>query len=503
MAQTSAPTASAAADTAAIGIVAGAAYITMLVGVVRAVLLAKILGPMQRGVFNGVGLVTQYCGNCNIGLVHGMNKLMPLWMGGGDREGARRLQDTAFTGTLFLTGTTAGGVLLLAFGAPLGFAVQTRMGLGFGAALLLVSQGQLLLTSLLRTYGDYPLMGKALLAGCAGEFVMALSLGRLWGAAGAVLGLVLGGCLSYLWVLKGTKVRIQWRLHREEIKVLLSAGVPLLLLALADQFYRTADGAILLKMRHAQALGMYGIGLRLAAFLYNIPGAVGYVLFPRFLETYGRERDPAALRRLLLAPTIALVALVPLLSGIAFFLLGPLVAGYLSAYLPGLASMRILALGGILLGIAVPTDAFLVAVGRHRRVLVHKVIGGSIIAGATFLIARSNLDLGRTLSWVAGAACLGYATASGLSLVLALSHFRDARPAWMVVRALALGAYCVGMTLGIYWLIRQIPLPAHSWVAAFVGVALLVGVSLPVLRYAQRETLLLSRLLELVRRLRP
>jgi hypothetical protein len=73
----------------------------------------------------------------------------------------------------------------------------------------------------------------------------------------------------------------------------------------------------------------------------------------------------------------------------------------------------------------------------------------------------------------------------------------------MVARALALGVYCVGVTLGIYWLIGHIPLAAHSWWAAFVGVVLLVGESLPVLRYAQRETLLFSRLLDLARRLRP
>jgi hypothetical protein len=73
----------------------------------------------------------------------------------------------------------------------------------------------------------------------------------------------------------------------------------------------------------------------------------------------------------------------------------------------------------------------------------------------------------------------------------------------MVARALALGVYCVGVTLGIYWLIGHIPLAAHSWWAAFVGVVLLVGGSLPVLRYAQRETLLFSRLLDLARRLRP
>lgn len=503
MSETGVPTESAATDTTAIGIVSGAAYVSMLVSMVRSVLLARILGPVGRGVFNGVGLITQYCTHCNMGLVHGMNKLMPMWIGAGDRDGARRLQDTAFTATLLLTAATVGGILTLAFLVPTGITVDTRLGLALGAALLVMLQANLLVTSLLRTYGTYSLMGQSRLIACATEFVAVLGLGAICGAPGAVMGMVLSGLMSYLWILRGTDVRIRWRLGRDELRLLVGTGLPLVLLAVADQYYRTIDGLILLKVRHAYALGMYGIGLRLAAFLHNIPGAVGYVLFPRFLETYGREQDPAALRRLLLAPTLALVALLPLVAGVGFLMAGPFVGAVLPRFLPGLPAIRVLLLGGILLGVAAPTDAFLVAIGRHRRVIIHKALGGCIIAVSALLLSRSSLQLAPVLTYVAAAACVGYATTTALSLGLAFAHLKDSRAVWMLVRALVLGAYCVAVTIVAYWVCRQIPGPPDTWLKGGFGVAVVVLGSYPVLSYAQRETLVLSRLLGLARRFRP
>jgi O-antigen/teichoic acid export membrane protein len=475
----------------------------MALGLVRGLLMARILGPTGWGIFGGARLVASYLSNAHLGVLHGMNRLMPLRLGAGDRQQAQNLQNTGFCVCVALAALCAVALLVFAVLSGGRYDPDTRLGLILVAGIVIAAQGVTLYASLLRTFDRFGLIAKQVALSAVAEFVLLIGLAKLFGFLGALAGLLAATAGAFWYLVWRSSLRLSLRLRRTELGLLLRAGAPLLVLVFANQVLRTVDQVLVLHLRHATDFGVYRLGALMAGALYNLPAAVGYVVFPSILQAYGEGGTPESIRRQFALPTIALAGLTPILAGVAALLMPLLVATVLRPeYLVGVPTMRVLLLGATVLALPVTAGNFLVAVNRERHLIGYNVLGAGVVAAGTVLAVRGGHNVEDLLLRVAAGACIGYLVSGVLVLSDVLAHYE--RSAWGVARQV-LGfhlptAYCVAAA----WLSHHVvsaAFGAHLGVWCNVPEALgFIVLTLPLLWHTNQRSGVLGVLTALLRR---
>jgi len=496
--------AEATSTSAGIAIVSSASYVSLIASLVRAIALADILGPTGRGILTGVRLLAGYCSNSHLGILHGMNKLMPLALGKQEHERAEALQNTGFTSTIGLA-TIAGlavcGCALLRL-EHLGS--ETRTALALGGVLIIATHATTLIGCVLRTFGRFRIIGRVIVLTTVAEFGLTIGLALLLGAPGAVAGLALAQLGILVYLVARARVRLALRLRWPEVRTLLKAGVPLLLMLLADQLYRTVDMALIVKFERARALGLYGLGSTLAAMLYTIPNSVAYVLFPEYLKSYGRD-GVEGLRSQLFLATIGLASVMPVVAGVAYLLCPCVIPLLLPKFVEGIGAIQVLLVGSALLAVPVAADQALIAFNREKRLIAFRSLGALVIAAATtYALTRTSLQGAELLRRVALGACGGYLLTGSLSLISAFAVYADRRAA--VVRETALSFLPLIFCVAALWAAQRVAnaVAGHLGTLAVAGVALptFLLACAPLLAYLERRTGFVSRVAAVLMRRR-
>lgn len=65
-------------------------------GLIRSVMIPVLLNPSQLGIWNLMNVVVGYGGNAHMGILHGMNKLIPMLRGQGALAEVEQIKDSAF-----------------------------------------------------------------------------------------------------------------------------------------------------------------------------------------------------------------------------------------------------------------------------------------------------------------------------------------------------------------------------------------------------------------------
>ncbi|MFQ5808494.1 MAG: lipopolysaccharide biosynthesis protein [Armatimonadota bacterium] len=495
--------AQATSTSAGIAIVSSASYVGLIASVIRALVLANVLGPIDWGILAAVRLLVGYCGNSHLGMMHGLNKLMPLALGKEEHERAETLQNTAFTATTALAiaaGLTVCGVAFFDL-AHLG--ATTRMALAVGGALVIGGHTTNFITCVLRTHGRFGVIGRALLLAAVAEFALSIGLGLLLGVRAAVAGFVLAQLAVLLYFLARARLRLAWRFRWPEIAALLKAGIPLMLMLLADQLYRTVDCLIIVKFIRVRAFGFYRLGSTLAGMLYTVPSSVAYVLFPEYMKTYGRD-GAEGLRRQLLLATVGLASVMPVLAGVGYLLCPCVIPWLMPKYVEAIGAIQVLLLGSSVLAVPVAADQALVAFNREKHLIAFRGAGALVIAAATYALVHTALQGADLLRAIAIGACAGYAVTGTLSLMSAFAVYADRRAD--VVRETALSFLPLIFCLGALWASQRLA----QAIAGHLGGPAMAAVSLPtfllacapLLLYLEHRTKLISRLVAVLLRRR-
>ncbi|MGD8240209.1 MAG: oligosaccharide flippase family protein, partial [Armatimonadota bacterium] len=430
-------------------------------------------------------------------------KLMPLALGKEECERAETLQNTAFaatTGLAVVAGLTVSAVAFLDL-AHLG--ITTRMALAIGGVLIVGSHASNFMTSVLRTYGRFGVIGRALLLTAAAEFALSIGLGLLRGVRGAVVGFVLAQLAVVLYFLARGRLRLAWRFRWPEVTALLKSGIPLMLMLLADQLYRTVDCLIIVKFIRVRAFGFYRLGSTLAGMLYTLPNAVAYVLFPQYLKTYGRD-GAEGLRRQLLLATVGLASVMPVVAGVGYLLCPCVIPWLMPKYVEAIGAIQVLLLGSALLAVPVAADQALVAFNREKQLIAFRAVGALVIAAASYTLVHTALQGAELLRAIAIGACAGYAVTGTLSLVSAFAVYADRRAD--VVRETTLSflplIFCLGALWASHCLARAIAGDRGDLAMAAISLPTFLLACAPLLLYLEHRTELISRLVAVLLRRR-
>lgn len=403
----------------AILIICGSSYFSMLLGVLRSVLVMRMLGPSAQGIRKIVDLFNKYLSNSHLGVLHGVNKQVPILLGQSDRQQVQDVEDIGITWIIALTAAASLAMAVIGLCQPTGH-FTTGMAITIGAGTLLISQTYTVYRTMARAWGNFAALG--IVGGVETIATFIFTLGGAWkfGVLGAMVGTLIAGCLSLLVLSFLAPIKIQLKFDVREGLKLAKIGLPIAFIIFSDTFLRSVDQTIIGWKYEAYRFGLYSMATQIATYLFAIPEAAGFVIWPKILLAYGRaDGDHMQMRRQIVLPTLMAGFFMPVLAGTSFIVLPPLVNAILPEFTVAIAAAQMLSLGAVFLAIPMATNSLLIAHGQEWQVVLSKLTGAAVAAAGCYWAVNH----GGSLMALAISASIGYGVAAAASVAIVLPQY--------------------------------------------------------------------------------
>jgi O-antigen/teichoic acid export membrane protein len=337
-----------------------------------------------------MNVVLSYGGNAQLGILEGMNKLVPMLRGQGQTAQVATVRDSVFWTNLILAALVASGIALSSFFVPLAYSKPLQI----NAVIVLLLLVFYYLFSLLRADNRFGLLSMGVFALSALSTVLVLGCGFL--AENHLLGALIGlacayGLTVFFWQWKGG-YRYTLKIDRSAILLSFRMGAPLIVLIVLSTVFVSVDRWVIAARLGATQLGYYALGIMACNLISLIPGSVAGVLYPRMLERFGANSDPASLRGLLINPTRAVATLMAVIVGVAVLVLIFVVRFFLPRYSPSVPILTILIPGAFFYALASIPGVFVIAINKQHWLI--GLQGICIVLGLIMSITAVSLGWG-------------------------------------------------------------------------------------------------------------
>ena len=344
-----------------------------IVGLVRSVIIARVMGPAAFGLWQGCLVALRLVGECQLGALHAVALDGPLLRAAGRAEEARSLERRAlaFGCLLSIVPSVAAAVLLRWEGGR---------GLGLAAALLagacLAWQVVQAAAAVLRARGRFGTLAVLQISFAAVHLAGLLLLvpGRY--ITGALAAWIAGAAVAVAAAAAVSRepLPLPSRPRAGDYAPLVRRGWAAWLVGLTFLLLFQVDRVLVGAILGREALGRYGILLLSGSALLFLPDVFSGVLWPLAGERYGRSGERAgSLREMAershrgLGPPLACLVL------LGFQATDVLVRSLLPAYQDSLPPLRAYLPGVFFLCLSIPTRTLLVTVRGEREVLRSQV----------------------------------------------------------------------------------------------------------------------------------
>lgn len=365
------------------------------VGFLQSFILARALGPESYGVWVTLLLIVTYSPIISLGSVETLVKKVPYFLGRKEMEHLREVESSVM-GSLILSASV---LVLLAVAALVALPLTPIKFSRYLAALWLVTIAISYFSAYFYqrfiAYENFKVNGglDALRSVLAVVFVGGL--GWIWGLKGAVFGFFLSEC-SICGVASFLSVRsygLPGVTFRKDLMVTaVRIGFPITLLLWVLGLSVSVDRVVLGSMLGAKSVGYYGLGFSLAAVLGLLPVVVGRVLYPKVNKQFGENPDPESMKRLVLAPTLALGTLSVNMQAALVVAAPVLYCVLLPKYQLGLLAGQILIIGSFFGTLLQTGRNYLVATNQEKVFL--KYIGATLVFNVVFDVSLVRAGFG-------------------------------------------------------------------------------------------------------------
>ena len=287
----------------------------------------------------------------------------------------------------------------------------------------------------------------------------------------AAVGVILIAKIAYLRVRH--PLRFGWAWHGPTVARLMVVGLPILANTATFGAVLSLDRIVLLSLvpNGARAAGLYSIALMGTSWSLDVAGRVVAVLYTHFQTTLGRTGDRSEVARVAMRATEAQAPLLAVGGAIAYVFAPSFLGMLMPRYIEGVAAIRPLMPGMVLLGLAWPARQMLIAIGRPYRLCL------ATLAGLMFAAEVATMGASGGLVGVAWAMSLGYAAVVLLTGLAAYGSILGGR-AWaghlgrlsIVLAAFALAALVAA----------HVPLDCGRWVEHVARAAILAALAGPI-----------------------
>jgi O-antigen/teichoic acid export membrane protein len=371
---------------------AGGNLVGLILRLVGGVLLARVTRPETLGLFNGLSLVLGYVPFAQLGVINGLNRELPYFIGLDDSNKARGLAACAQAWALMI-GSVVGVALL---GIAIFQLAKGRTTLAFGWATQAWMAFQVIFTQLYllviyRTGAKFTRLTTSNVIQAIASFLL-VSLVWKFGFYGLCMRGILVSlvALGTLWLWRPLRVKSLW--DTSAFNHLLKVGAPILAVGQVYAAWTVLDSTLVLKLTGTHGLGLYAVATIAAAAIELVPTSLNQICYPRMAEEYGRTGSVRAIIRIIWKPTVYLsMAYVPLII-VGWILTPPAVRLLLPRYADSIRAVQWTLLSTSLLALS-PLNLVFVVLKRMTLYLVGIVSGVASYLAALFVAHRAAHDL--------------------------------------------------------------------------------------------------------------
>lgn len=374
------------------GSLAAGNLISMGLRLVGGILIGRVVAPATLGLFNGIGLVLSYLPLLQLGVLNGLNRELPYFVGKGDSRRVERLAAAAQAWAI-----ACGGAAFLALA---GIAVwQLAIGEAWKAAgwatnavlAVFLFYATFYLQMTFRTAHHFARLAivNVIDAALALLLLVLVAYASFYGLC--IRSLVVGlasAALLYYW--RPVRVGPRWNLR--ELKHLLVIGAPIFGVGQLYSYWGVANSTLVLKFTGTSGMGLYAMVLLATTALDVVPSAFSQVLYPRMAEEYGRTGDTRRLLRMVYKPTLFLVVGFVAVVAIAWWLVGPVMRFVVPAYAEAISAVQWALPLALVSALSPVTNVFNVV--RRQDLYVGAILVGiGFYAGALMWLIRDGVSL--------------------------------------------------------------------------------------------------------------
>jgi O-antigen/teichoic acid export membrane protein len=314
--------------------------VAMALRMASGVLTARVILPSVLGLFNGMGLVLGYAPFFQLGILNGLNRELPYFVGKGDQGRVRDLAAAAQAWAIAVGCAVAAALLAVSCWYALGGKWSLAAGwaaTALGAWFLFYSQNYLQTTY--RTRGDFARLAFVNVTTSSVTLALVATV-WLFGFYGLCLRAAAVGLveLGLLWHWRPVRVRPMW--NGASILHLLKVGAPIFGVGQLYAWWTVLDSTMVLRFEGVKGLGLYSLALMSGSALQLLPDSVSQILYPQMAEEYGRGGKLPRLLKIPVRPiSFLLLGMIPL-AVLGWIAAAPLVAWILPNYSAGVPAAR-------------------------------------------------------------------------------------------------------------------------------------------------------------------
>jgi O-antigen/teichoic acid export membrane protein len=375
-----------------VGSLVGGNFVSMMLRMVGGILQARCVLPAVLGMYNSIGLVLGYAPFLQLGILNGLNRELPYFVGKGDRQRVNELAAAAQAWALAVGGIV--GIALSGVGCWQLAHGEWQLAAGwFTNAILavLLFYNTYYLQMTYRTSHDFARLAMSSVIENSVALVL-VALVALLNFYGLCLRALLTASVSVTFLYYWRPVRVGPHWNWRHLKHLLVIGAPIFIVGQIYAWWTVLNSTLVLGYKGKEGLGLYAMVLVAGGALELLPAAVGQVIYPRMAEQYGRTGRLGDLIRMSIKPTIlSVLGIIPVIV-VGWHAVGPVIRFILPNYVDAIPAIR----WSLLTPLAqcfLPINNVYNVVRRQDLYIVAIVLGMGAYVGSLMWLVRGGAEL--------------------------------------------------------------------------------------------------------------
>ncbi|MGQ9706775.1 MAG: oligosaccharide flippase family protein [bacterium] len=365
--------------------------ISQIIGVVRGLIIPRLLTPAQYGIIGALSLTTQYAQYLDIGFHPTMRREIPRLSGKGDTDGIERVKETALavnTITLVIYIIT-----LIIYAIFFVKNIIVFWGIFAFSIFIILSRFQLYLNTLYEARQKFGVISISNILFAVLTLLLLIPLVYWKNLYGYFIGIVICEILVfiYLYSKKGEHLLVRYNWSR--FKTLFIIGFPMFLMGIGGNILVTIDRIMVIKYLTRAELGYYTIAGTIATYILILHANISKVIGPTIYETWGRDENVEELKVYALRPTSSITSITGFLIALTMILMPILFQVIIPRYMPAVYPCAILLFAVYIRSTSVSVGEVLLAMNKQLKIFISQIISLLIAICTIYVFIRKGWAL--------------------------------------------------------------------------------------------------------------
>jgi O-antigen/teichoic acid export membrane protein len=359
--------------------------ISNIMRIIGGLLVASIIAPKLYGTFTGIGIIMGYLPILQLGVMNGLNRELPFFLGRGESQKAKHYASVV---QLWEIGLAVISFSLLTF-ISIYYFFQSQYIYAAGFLAYAISSiheffGVNYLRILFRTNNDFNKLSTISLISAIISLASVAFVWK-WQFYGLCLRIVTTAALElfFLWRWKPFFVIPKWdtKILKEVVKV----GFPIFIVGIVSILWITIENTFVLKLGGVEQFGLFALAIMIENSMGIIETSVSHVIYPKMAYEYGAGKGVKELLQLSFKPILYAFILLLISIVISWYLIPFFVEWLLPKYMNGVEAAR-WTLFLLLVSIIGVNNSIFNVLKKQKDYLVSLLIGIGVFAVTVFIL---------------------------------------------------------------------------------------------------------------------